>query len=216
MPSNYPVDTSIRTSVKTLISDWKELNDAYEDFARKKLLFAQRIKQIWDKAKQLDGKLKGEANQNHFREQLAEIIESDNKSILSRWVRIGDNAKELLPYATSLPPQRDAIYELSLALERKKPIQRWIDSGKLSTESTVREVIALARGKKRSAVAVRKQRNTLVTVEVSGSSADAAKLFSEMLFKTNVISIKSNQAFTSAIKELLGKERVANVEEKLH
>lgn len=216
MPSSYPVDTSIRTSVKTLISDWKELNAAYEDFARKKLLFAQRIKQIWDKAKQLDGKLKGEANQNHFREQLAEIIESDNKSILSRWVRIGDNAKELLPYATSLPPQRDAIYELSLALERKRPIQRWIDSGKLSTESTVREVIALARGKKRSAVVVRKQRNTLVTVEVSGSSADAAKLFSEMLFKTNVVSIKSNQAFTSAIKELLGKERVANVEEKLH
>ena len=58
MPSNYSVDTSIRTSVKTLISDWRELNDAYEDFARKKLLFAQRIKHIWDKAKQLDGKLK--------------------------------------------------------------------------------------------------------------------------------------------------------------
>jgi len=215
MPSNYPVDTTIKISMNTLISDWKNLNDAYEDFARKKLLFAHRIYQIWNKAKQLDRKLKGEANQNHFREQLAEIIESDDKSILSRWVRIGDHAKELLPYATSLPPQRDAIYELSRALERKKPIQRWIDSGKLSTESTVREVIALTRGKKRSAVAVSKQRNTLVTVEVRGSLTDVAKLFVEMVFKVNVVRIKSNQAFSSAIKELLGKERVANVEEKL-
>jgi hypothetical protein len=215
MPSSYPVDATLKSSVKALISDWKSLNDAYEDFAKRKLIFAQRIKQIWDKAKELDRKQKGEANQNHFREQLAEIIESDNKSILSRWVRIGDHAKALLPYATSLPSQRDAIYELSLALERKKPIQRWIESGKLSTESTVREVIALTRGKKRTSASVRKERNTLVTIEISGSSADAAKLLADIIFEKTVVSVRSNQAFNSAIKELLGKEQVSHVEEKL-
>jgi hypothetical protein len=215
MPSNYPIDNTLKTSIKTLVNDWKSLNDAYEDFTRKKLLFAQRIKQIWDMAKELDRKQKGISNQNHFRKQLAEIIESDNQSILSRWVQIGDNAKALLPYATSLPSQRDAIYQLSLALKKKKPIQQWIDSGKLSTESTVREVIALTQGRRRTSRSVRQERNTLVTLEVSGSSEDAARLLSHIVFEKNVVSIKSNQAFNSALKELLGKGQISRVEAKL-
>jgi hypothetical protein len=76
--------------------------------------------------------------------KLHEIIQSDNKSILSKWVGIGSRAQELLPFANSLPSQRDSLYVLSTAIDKRKPIKRWIESGKLSSESTVREVMALS------------------------------------------------------------------------
>jgi len=141
------VSPIIRKNTQSLISDWNRLNRAYHQFTKKQLEFARKIATIWARAKQLDGQQKGSENQDHLREQLRKIIRSDNKSILSRWVSIGQNASQLLPYANVLPPQRDSLYALSLAVENKQPIERWINKGKLSTESTVRQVIALTKKK---------------------------------------------------------------------
>ena len=95
------VNAELRIGVSQLTKQWKELNSAYENFARKKIEFAQEIARIWSQAQELDKESDSEANQNHFREQLREIIQSDNKSILSKWVSIGSRAQELLPYANS-------------------------------------------------------------------------------------------------------------------
>ena len=118
------VNAELKNGVTQLTRQWRELNSAYENFARKKIEFAQEIARIWGNAQELDKESDSDANQNHFREQLREIIQSDNKSILSKWVGIGSRAQELLPFANSLPPQRDSLYALSTAVDKKKPIQK--------------------------------------------------------------------------------------------
>jgi len=200
------VDKELKVGVDRLTKQWRDLNRLYEDFARKKIEFAQTVATIWTKAQELDRKLNSDANQNHFRTQLREIIQSDNKSILSKWVGIGTHAAELLPYANSLPPQRDSLYALSNAIEKNKPIQRWIDSGKLSAESTVREVMALSSTKKNKKNDAKKQRNVLITLEFSKNYKQVAEFLAALLVDKMVVSVAADKAFRAALAEELGKE----------
>ena len=151
MAKTLLVDPSLYDDVSNLTKQWKALNSSYENFAKKKIEFAAQISKVWEKAQAFDKNLKTDANQNHFREQLKAIIQSDNKSILSKWVSIGERAEDLLPYANSLPPQRDSLYALALAVQKKQPIKRWISKGELTSESTVRQVFALTQNKPRAA-----------------------------------------------------------------
>jgi hypothetical protein len=215
MPSAYPVATSIKSGTQSLIRDWKDLNQAYQNFAIKKLRFAEQIAKIWHEAKELDTVQRGEANQNHLREQLRQIIQSDDKSILSKWVGIGTNAQALLPYADSLPAQRDSLYALSTAIGKRKPIQRWIENGKLTSESTVREVFALTTTKKKPQSGAHKQRMVSVTIEISADYASAATLLAPLLFEKDIVRMRSDKAFTSAMKSELGQESFAGVSEKI-
>jgi hypothetical protein len=143
------VDDAIKTGIDSLANDWSKLNHAYENFAKKKLQFAKKVSTIWAKAKKLDEKHSSEANKEHLKKELCRIIHSDNKSILSRWVSIGQNADHLLPYADSLPSNRDSLYALSVATRKKQPIKSWISNGRLSSESTVRQVLALTKTQSR-------------------------------------------------------------------
>jgi hypothetical protein len=201
------VDKEMKEGVNRLTKQWRDLNRTYEDFARKKIEFAQTVAIIWTKAQELDRKLDSDANQNHFRTQLREIIQSDNKSILSKWVGIGNHAAELLPYANSLPPQRDSLYALSNAIEKNKPIQRWIDSGKLSAESTVREVMALSSPKKIKKNDSKRQRSVSITLEFSKNYQQVAEFLAELITDEMVVSIAADKAFRAALAEELGKEK---------
>jgi len=209
------VNAELRIGVSQLTKQWKELNSAYENFARKKIEFAQEIARIWSQAQELDRESDSEANQDHFREQLREIIQSDNKSILSKWVGIGSRAQELLPYANSLPPQRDSLYALSTAIDKKKPIQKWIESGKLSTESTVREVLALSTPKKTKKTEAKRQRSVSVTIEFSGNYQRAAELLSQVISEDDVVSVSSDKAFKSALAQELGRNAFTSVADKV-
>jgi hypothetical protein len=209
------VNAELKVGVTQLTKQWRELNSAYENFARKKIEFAQEIARIWGQAQELDRESDSDANQNHFREQLREIIQSDNKSILSKWVGIGSRAQELLPYANSLPPQRDSLYALSTAIDKKKPIQKWIESGKLSTESTVREVMALSSSKRAKKTEARKQRGVSVTLEFSGNYQRAAELLSQVISDDDVVSVSSDKAFKSALAQELGKSAFTSIADKV-
>ena len=209
------VNAELKNGVIQLTKQWRDLNTAYENFARKKIEFAQEIARIWAQAQELDKESDSEANQNHFREQLREIIQSDNKSILSKWVGIGSRAQELLPYANSLPTQRDSLYALSTAIDKKKPIQKWIDSGKLSTESTVREVIALSSPKRPKKTEAKRQRSVLVTLEFSGNYQRAAELLSQVISEDDVLSVSSDKAFKSALAQELGKDAFHELADKV-
>jgi hypothetical protein len=209
------VNAELKVGVTQLTKQWRELNSAYENFARKKIEFAQEIARIWGQAQELDRESDSDANQNHFREQLREIIQSDNKSILSKWVGIGSRAQELLPYANSLPPQRDSLYALSTAIDKKKPIQKWIESGKLSTESTVRDVVALSSPKRAKKTEARKQRGVSVTLEFSGNYQRAAELLSQVISDDDVVSVSSDKAFKSALAQELGKNAFTSVADKV-
>jgi hypothetical protein len=209
------VSTELKAGVIELTKRWQELNSAYENFARKKIEFAQEIKRIWEQAQSLDKDSGSETNKNHFRMKLHEIIQSDNKSILSKWVGIGSRAQELLPFANSLPSQRDSLYVLSTAIDKRKPIKRWIESGKLSSESTVREVMALSSPQKAKKNAANKQRYITVTFELSGSFKTAAELLSQLVGEEAVISVSSDKAFKSALAQELGKEEFEIISSKV-
>jgi len=209
------VNAELKQGISELTKQWKALNTAYEDFARRKIEFAQEIARIWEQAKALDKDLGSEANQNHFREQLREIIQSDNKTILSKWVGIGTRAQEMLPFANSLPAQRDSLYAVSTAIEKKKPIQKWIDSGKLSSESTVREVVALTAAKRVKKNAASSQRNVSVSLQFSCTYQRAAELLSQLIAKEDVVVVKSERAFRSALAEAVGREVFSTLSEKV-
>ena len=209
------VNAELKQGISELTKQWKALNTAYEDFARQKIEFAQEIARIWEQAKALDKDLGSEANQNHFREQLREIIQSDNKTILSKWVGIGTRAQEMLPFANSLPAQRDSLYAVSTAIEKKKPIQKWIDSGKLSSESTVREVVALTAAKRVKKNAASSQRNVSVSLQFSCTYQRAAELLSQLIAEEDVVVVKSERAFRSALAEAVGREVFSTLSEKV-
>jgi hypothetical protein len=209
------VNAELKQGISELTKQWKALNTAYEDFARRKIEFAQEIARIWEQAKALDKDLGSEANQNHFREQLREIIQSDNKTILSKWVGIGTRAQEMLPFANSLPAQRDSLYAVSTAIEKKKPIQKWIDSGKLSSESTVREVVALTAAKRVKKNAASSQRHVSVSLQFSCTYQRAAELLSQLIAEEDVVVVKSERAFRSALAEAVGREAFSTLSEKV-
>ena len=209
------VNAELRTGVSQLTKQWRELNDAYKDFAVRKIQFAQEIARVWSKAQEFDRESSSDANENHFREQLREIIQSDNKSILSKWVGIASRAEALLPYANSLPPQRDSLYALSTAIDKKRPIQRWIDSGKLTSESTVREVLALSATKKAKKAEAKRQRTVSVTLEFSGNYQRAAELLAQLILEKDITSVSSDKAFRSALAEELGKDAFLSLADKV-
>jgi hypothetical protein len=120
-----------------------------------------------------------------------------------------------LPYANSLPPQRDSLYALSTAIDKKKPIQKWIETGKLSTESTVREVMALSSSKRAKKTEARKQRGVSVTLEFSGNYQRAAELLSQVISDDDVISVSSDKAFKSALAQELGKNAFTTISDKV-
>ena len=209
------VNAELRQDISELTKQWKALNTAYENFARKKIEFAKEIARLWEQAKALDTDAGSEANQNHFREQLREIIQSDNKTILSKWVGIGSRAEELLPYANSLPPQRDSLYAVSTAIDKKRPIQKWIDSGKLSPESTVREVVALSSTKRVKKQSASSQRNVSVSFEFSCTYQHAAAILANLIATEDVVLVRSERAFRSALAEAVGKEVFSGLSHKV-
>jgi hypothetical protein len=171
------VNAELKVGVTQLTKQWRELNSAYRDFTKKKLAFAQKVAKLWDRAKHLDETSFGENNENYIRDELRVLIQSDSKSVLSKWVSIGQNASALLPYAKSLPPQRDSLYALSIATERKQPIQRWISKGSLTSESTVREVLKLTSSKKSKRVSSSKLMEVL---KIGFPEDDAVEQFSKI------------------------------------
>lgn len=170
------VNAELKVGVSQLTKQWRELNGAYRDFTKKKLAFAQKVSKLWDRAKKMDETEGGTSNENYLRDELKELIQSESKSVLSKWVSIGHNASALLPYAQSLPPQRDSLYALSLASQNKKPIQRWITKGSLSSESTVRQVLTLTSGKKSSKV---KSSKMMEVLRISFPEDDAIEAFAK-------------------------------------
>jgi len=170
------VNAELKVGVSQLTKQWRELNGAYRNFTKKKLAFAQRVSKLWDRAKKMDETEGGVNNENYVRDGLKELIQSESRSVLSKWVSIGHNATALLPYAQSLPPQRDSLYALSVASQNKRPIQRWIAKGSLSSESTVRQVLTLTSGKKSSKV---RSSRMMEVLKVSFPEDDAIATFAK-------------------------------------
>lgn len=144
-----PVSESFSKKVTALVDEGRELHQSYTSLTARMLQFAERFNELWQDAHRLDGNKDDGEHAAHFRTVLGKVVNTDNPSIWSRWNTIGKYSKHLLPHVGSLPPQRDALYELALASKNGKSLGGWIQSEKLSPDSSVRDVQALCRKKTR-------------------------------------------------------------------
>lgn len=143
-----PINTNFENQVQKLAVDGKALAKSYADLTDRMLRFAGQFNALWERAKALDNDAENGHHRKFLRETLEAAIDTANKSIRSRWIKIGEHSKELLAFKKSLPPQRDSLYELALALDDKKPLEQWIQKSAITAESSVREIRSL-RGSKR-------------------------------------------------------------------
>ena len=208
--SALQIDRSFERRVRDLAKEGVAIADSYADLTNRMLGFAAAFKEATDMAAKLD---KGESgiHHKHLMDELKAAIKTDNLSIWSRWNTIGTHAKTLLEYSGSLPPQRDSLYELALAVKENKPVKKWIEGEKVTAESSVRDLRALRKPKtssratnaKRGAGQRRRHLNATVTL-CFGSYEEAANVLSNLLVTNKTFEISSHHAFTEALKVTLG------------
>lgn len=207
------IDSSFRLAVEGLVDEGKKIVEINAELTERTLKFAEGFKAIWDMAETLDKRQDGD----HFyylREQMAEVINTQDKAIRSRWVKIGSQASKLLPMASSLPPYRDTLYELALASEEKKPVKKWVKDGQLNSETSFRDVKRLRRDpvKKPEIEAavppprVRREFPALVTFSFSTFS-EAALALGKVMSESDVeFKVSADKAFEHALQEALSDE----------
>ena len=205
------VNRDFAKEVTVLAREGQRLSQAHANLIERMLVFAQDFKRLWEKAKTLD---RGETGRhhNHLREALAEAIETSNKSIRSRWIMIGSHARTLIPHKDILPPYRDSLYELALAVEDGKPVTRWLKQKQITVDSSVREVRSLRSGTRRKAKASdkkpsRKLRSSYpATISFSFETYTvAAEVLSPVLLSAKTdFKITAPQSFEAALRERLG------------
>lgn len=211
-----PIDRSFLSEVAALAKEGKKLSDAYSDLTEQMLLFAQDFKRLWDRAQKLDGNDRGE-HHNHLHDALAKILETSNKSIRSRWIMIGSHAKKLIHYKDNLPPYRDSLYEIALALEDEKPVVQWVKQKQITADSSVREVKSLRdstrRRKRRSSKpsdpsrSVARSHSATITLSFETYGAAAQALQALLLSDAVDFKLSADKAFEHAVREELQNDR---------
>ncbi len=194
------------TQVQQLAADANDLAKSYADLTKRMLKFADRFHKLWEEAHRLDGGKDNGQHSAHFHRVLGQVVKTENRSIWSRWNTIGKHTKQLMPHIASLPPQRDALYELALATKEGKRVAAWIDDKKLTADSSFREVLSLCKKKKRATPQRGTPKNLAAVTLYFKDYAQAAKTLQYILVKDENIVFHSDKAFNQAVKELLGPE----------
>ena len=218
MSTPTTVDSKFKSAVGSLKKDWVNVVNAYENFAEKKLKFAKKINAIWWQAKELDGEHEG-VNINFLREQCHELIQTSNKTILSKWITIGENADKLLPYSKSLPSQRDSLYAISGEIKRLKGktsvIDKWIKEGQLSQDSTVRDVDALRTTvKKNKRFSDTNSRYVKVTLTVNSSFEGTFDLLKDIIQSDKIKRVQAEKALKAVATEVLDEKSFNQIAKK--
>jgi hypothetical protein len=217
-----PVDRDFAREVSALGKEGQKLAYSYADLTKRMLVFAQEFKRLWDKAAKLDGADTGK-HHNHLRQTLSELIKTSNKSIRSRWITIGSHAKKLMHYKDALPPYRDSLYEIALALEDEKPVTRWVNEKQITIDSSVREVRSLRAGKRRrrgdgaSKPSNKLRRSYPATISISFETCTAAAeaLSSFLLSSKADFKITAHQEFSVALREHMGDDSYEKVKSRI-
>lgn len=199
--------------VAKLHGEGKQLVAASNKLTEYMLGFAKKVQALWVEAKEIDREENG-AHRTYLREQLAEIIGTKDPSVLSKWVTIGKQVPVLLPYKDSLPPQREVLHQIAVTAKKngEKTIQRLVKEGKLSPDSTVRDVssaLSSRRGKKPAAA----QRYVSVTLTFSTNYRTTATELLSLIANDSVLNVRAHSGLREAVKSALG-ERYALVEKK--
>jgi len=196
--------------VDELEKDWAQVIRTSVVLAKKQLLFAKRVKALWVEAEKIDAeKNTDEHHQSFILEKVQALIGSTNKSIFSRWQKIGEFADALMPYVEKLPPRRDTLYQLTFAVEEKKPYERWISENKITPETTHQSMMTLVRGVDQEAK-VSSQRYMKVALFIDGEASAILKLLRPVLNSKMTKSFDADARLKKAINDdISGTEKSA-------
>ena len=204
------LDRGFARRVTSVAAEGRRLTELYADLSARMLEFAVQFRELWLEAKRLDKAENGQ-HQLYLRKTLSEAVQSDDPSVWSKWNTIGAQAKTLLRYKTALPPQRECLYELAKAADQQKPIKRWIDAKALTFQSTVREVSALCKSKKRRP----RQKQYLATVTFAFQSyGEATEALRALLISKADFKLRSHRALGEALKSELDTQQYESVKER--
>ena len=187
--------------VDELEKDWAQVIRTSVVLAEKQLLFAKRVKALWVEAEKIDAKKNtDEHHQSFIREKVQALIGSTNESIFSRWQKIGEFADALMPYVEKLPPSRDTLYQLTFAVEEKKPYKRWISENRITPETTHQSMMTLVRGVDQKAK-VSSQRYMKVALFIDGDASAILELLRPVLNSKMTKSFDADARLKKAIND---------------
>lgn len=211
-PTLPVLNAKFQQEVKTLRDEWLDILEANASLAERTIRFGQHFRDLYEKAKDLD---RGEIRGIHYevmREQLADLVQTDNKSIWSKWNKIGEYAPKLLPYADKLPSTRDALYATAHVIEDGKSLKSLIRNQDIRPDGTVREIEALHKKRKRRKTP-QAANTVMVTLTFDGAYDDVASALRELVSAACLLTISSpghtlREALKAQLKE--GYEQVAH------
>ena len=207
------INFKFQQEIKALRDEWMDILETNASLAERTIRFGQHFRELYEKAKQLDGGKKEGIHYEAMRKQLADLVQTNNKSIWSKWNKIGEYAPKLLPYSDKLPSTRDALYATAHVIEDGKNLKSLIQKQEIRPDGTVREIEALHKKPKRRNVP--KAAHTIsVTLTFNGEYDDVATALRELVSAACVLTISSQgHTLREALKAQLGKEgyeKVAN------
>jgi hypothetical protein len=195
------IEPTFAKRLNDLPKDWNKVIDSSVLLAEKQLLFAKKVKELCLEAERLDAKKKGgDDHKSLIRETVQELIGSVDKSIFSRWQKIGEFADALMPHVKQLPPSRDTLYQLSFAIEKKKPYEKWIKEEKITPDTSHQSMLSLVKDVAHKAKAAN-QRYLKVTLLIDGETSQILKLLRPVLSSKLTKSIKTNDRLKIAIND---------------
>lgn len=214
---------SFNKKLNQLEKDWQPVANAAVAFAETQLVFAKKLRTLWEEAKEYDKEAETDEHKQAVKQRLYSLIKTTDESVFSRWQTIGQYADQLQPHAASLPPIRDSLHVLAQAAKEKAPIGLWIRQKKLTNETSFQEVKLLRQDAKTGKTVQRKkskakeQRIHKITLGFSGdvSSTEIARLLTELVQSNLLVKISSDPSVRQGLKSVL-KERFSTVEEKYH
>ena len=138
------IEPTLGKRLNDLQKDWNKVINSSVLLAEKQLLFAKKVKELFLEAGRLDAKKdSGNHYQSLIREKVEELIGTTDKSIFSRWQKIGEFADALMPHVKQLPPSRDTLYQLTFAIQDKKPYEDWIKEEEITPETSYQKMLNL-------------------------------------------------------------------------
>jgi hypothetical protein len=217
------LDPAFGKRLQRLEKDWQPVANAAVAFAETQLVFAKKLRTLWEEAKEYDKEAETDEHKQAVKQRLYSLIKTTDESVFSRWQTIGQYADQLQPHAASLPPIRDSLHVLAQAAKEQAPIGQWIRQKKLTNETSFQEVKLLRQEAKTGKTVQRKkskakeQRIHKITLGFSGdvSSTEIARLLTELVQSNLLVKISSDASIRQGLKSVL-KEGFSIVEEKYH
>jgi hypothetical protein len=201
------INAPFEQSVNKLAVEGETLSSAYEDVTKRILDFARRFHGLWLRSLDLDKGIENGVHRLYLRDSLAAAIGTDDKSIRSRWIQIGQHATELTPLKSSLPPTRDSLYEVALAIEAKKPVAKWIEDGTLTAQTSVRGIRILRDQQKRNPSKKKKKRSvpkafTATVTLCFNNYDDALRILTPLLISDEPFKLVPDKTMVNSLKTL--------------